>query len=456
MKRRLFSLVFIAGLTLISSAKVLACTCGSGGGAPCQEFWRADAVFAGTVVRSGKIDVDEGGFKHDMRLVRLTVDQPIRGMQSAEVDVVTGWGGGDCGYAFKLGQRYLVYAYREEGDKRLSTSICTRTRLIKEADDDFAFFRTLPTSNANGLVFGIVGKRNHEWKEGENWYKPVPDAELTIEGEGRQYQAQSNSDGKFRVENVVPGKYVVKLKLPPGLIRNALLKDEGATIVEDEIEVAAHGCAESEFYLESDTRVRGRVLDVNGNPVAKMQLNMRPADGNKTYTNPFLDAETDTDGYFEFKIVAPGAYWLGYHLLSGPFQEGQPYTRVYLPGVPSRALATVLTVKEGQSLSGLTLQMPPPLSQRTVNGLVVLPNGEPAPGASVYFGLSEEGEPSASSSTTTDEKGQFTLKLFEGLQYKVSAYRKGTGDKYYQTDYIEIPMTLDQPLRLVLPAQPRN
>jgi hypothetical protein len=117
-----------------------------------------------------------------------------------------GWGGGDCGYAFKLGQRYLVYAYREEGDKRLSTSICTRTRLIKEADDDFAFFRTLPTSNANGLVFGIVGKRNHEWKEGENWYKPVPDAELTIEGEGRQYQAQSNSDGKFRVENVVPGK----------------------------------------------------------------------------------------------------------------------------------------------------------------------------------------------------------------------------------------------------------
>jgi hypothetical protein len=456
MKRRLLSLVFIAGLTLLFSTKVLACTCGSGGGAPCQEFWRADAVFAGTVVRSGKINVGEGDLKHDMRLVRLTVDQPIRGMQSTEVDVITGWGGGDCGYGFKLGQRYLVYAYREEGDKRLSTSICTRTRLIKEADDDFAFFRTVPTSNANGLVFGMVGKRNHEWKEGENWYKPVPDAELTIEGEGRQYQAQTDSQGNFRVESVVPGKYLVKLKLPPGLIRNFLQKDEGATIVEDEIEVAAHGCAESEFILESDTRVRGRVLDVNGNPVAKMQLNMRPAPGNKGVTNSFGYAVTDTDGYFEFKIVAPGDYWLGYHLLSTPFQEGQPYTRVYLPGVPTRALATVLTVKEGQSLSGLTLQLPPPFSQRTVNGLVVWPDGQPAPGASVYVSLSEDGDPSAFSSTTTDEKGQFTVKLFEGLQFKVSAYRKGADGKQYQTEFIEIPLTADKPMRLVLPSQPLN
>jgi hypothetical protein len=456
MKPRLLSLLFIAGLIFICSTKALACSCAFGGGAPCQEFWRVDAVFAGTVVGSGKITVDEGELKHDMRLVRLTVDQPIRGMKAAEVDVVTGWGGGDCGYEFKIGQRYLVYAYRDEKDQRLSTSICTRTRLLTEADDDFAFIRSMPTSNANGLVFGTVGKRNHEWKEGEKWYKPVASVELTIEGEDRQYPAQTDSDGNFRVENVVPGKYVVKLKLPPGLIRNSLQKDEGATIVENEIEVPAHGCAETEFYLEADTRVRGRVLDVNGNPVAKMRLDMRGAPSDKQNLNTFLYAETDTEGYFEFKTVPPGNYWLGYHLLNSPLQEGLPYARTYLPGVPTKALATVITVKEGQSLSRLTLQLPPPLTQRTVNGLVVWPDGQPAPGASVFVSLNEEGAMSASSTTTTDDKGRFTLKLYEGLQYKVSAYVKSAGSKSSQTEYIEIPISVDQPLRLVLPPLPRD
>lgn len=456
MNTRLLSLIFIAGLIFISSAEVLACSCAFGGGAPCEEFWRADAVFAGTVVGGSRITVKEGEFKHEMRLVRLTVDQPIRGMQATEVDVLTGLGGGDCGYGFKIGQRYLVYAYRDEKDRRLSTSICSRTRLLSEADDDFAFFRSMPTSNANGLVFGVVGKRNYDWKEGEKWYKPVADAELTIEGDGRHYQAQSDSDGNWRVENVVPGKYVIKLKLPPGLIRNSLVKDEGATIVENEVEVAAHGCAQSEFYLEADTRVRGRVLDANGNPVAKIQLNMRTAGNDKRYSVGFLYAVTDDDGYFEFKIVPPRDYWLGYHILNTPLQEGFPYVRTYLPGVPTRALATVVTVKEGQSLSGLTLQMPAPLSQRTVNGLVVWPDGKPAPGASVYVSLAEEGDSSAFSSTTTDQEGRFTLKLYEGLPLKVSAYVKGAGSKYSQTEFIEIPMAVDRPLRLVLPPLPRE
>src|ERR1044071_3411278 len=106
MKPRLLSLIFIAGLMLICSAEILACSCAFGGGAPCQEFWRVDAVFSGTVVRSGRITVDEGSYKRDMRLLRMTVEQPVRGMQTAEVDIVTGWGGGDCGYEFQVGKRY--------------------------------------------------------------------------------------------------------------------------------------------------------------------------------------------------------------------------------------------------------------------------------------------------------------------------------------------------------------
>ena len=456
MKPRLLYLIFISGIIFILSSNALACSCHFGGSAPCQEFWRVDAVFAGTVVGSSQIYVDEGGYKHDMRLLRLTVDQPIRGMQAAEVEVLTGLGGGDCGYGFKMGQRYLVYAYREEKSKRLSTSICTRTRLLSEAEDDFAFIKALPTSSAQGLVFGMVGKRNHHWKEGDQWYLPVADAELEIEGEDAKYHAQSDAKGNFRVENVLPGKYTVKLKLPPGLIRNSLQKDAGATVVENEVEVAARGCAETGFYLDSDTRVRGRVIDAKGNPVANMRLEMRAAATDKGNINTFLSAATDSEGYFEFTTVPPGDYWLGYHLLNSGLQENQPYARTYLPGVTSKALATIVTVTEGELLSGLTLQMPEPLSQRTVTGVIVWSDGQPVNGASVYLSLMEEGAMSSFSSVQADAQGHFTLKLLEGLQYKVSAYRQVNGGKSAQSEYIDIPMAVEQPLRLVLPAQSRN
>ena len=456
MKSRFFYLTVIAGITFVFSSNVPACDCQFGGSAPCQEFWRVDAVFAGTVVGSGEINVDEGGYKHTMRLVRLTVDQPVRGMQSAEVDVLTGLGGGDCGYGFRMGQRYLVYAYREEKSKRLSTSICTRTRLLSEAEDDFAFIKALPASGAQGLVFGTVGKRNHHWKEGDQWYLPVADAQLEIEGEGAKYHSQSDAKGNFRVENVLPGKYTVKLKLPPGLIRNSLQKDAGATIVETEIEVAAGGCAETGFYLESDTRVRGRVVDAKGDPVANIRLEMRDTGKDQRNISTFLSASTDTEGNFEFTTVPPGDFWLGYHLLNSGLQENQPYGRTYLPGVSSKALATVVTVIEGQMLSGLTLQMPVPLSRRTVTGVIVWSDGQPVKGASVYLNLMEEGQMSSFSSTQADAQGQFTLTLLEGLQYKVSAYREGKGGKSAQSEYIDVPLVLEQPLRLVLPGQSRN
>jgi 5-hydroxyisourate hydrolase-like protein (transthyretin family) len=420
MTSRLVSLAFVAALVLVYSASGFACSC-AGSRPPCAEFWHVDAVFSGTVVGDGEINVGEGVLKREMRLVHLTVDQPMRGMQSAEVEVVTGWGGGDCGYRFRIGEHYLVYAYHDDKTKRLETSTCTRTRRLTEADEDLAFIRGLPASGANGLIYGNVGKRNYHWKEGDSWYLPVADAELTIEGKDSQYPARSDEKGNFRIENVLPGKYVVKLKLPAGLVRNSP-KDEGAAIVENEIEVAAQGCAQTEFYLESDTRVRGRVLDAKGNPIAKLRVEIRGAASDNSNINTFGSAITDADGYFEFKIVAPGEYRLGYHITSWATQEDQPYARTYLPGVATKAMASIVSVKEGEVLAGLALHMPRRLSQRAINGFIVWSDGQPVAGASVYVELSEEGEMSSFSPIQPDAEGRFTLKLYEGLQYKVGAF----------------------------------
>src|SRR5881409_1090518 len=90
------------------------------------------------VIISRTLTVKNGPYPQQMRAVRISLDQIFRGVEGGEVEVLTGFGGGDCGCGFKQAQQYLVYAYRSD-DGQLRTSICTRTKSISEADDDLAY-----------------------------------------------------------------------------------------------------------------------------------------------------------------------------------------------------------------------------------------------------------------------------------------------------------------------------
>lgn len=68
--------------------------------------------------------------------VTLTVERAWKGASdSATVTILTGRGGGDCGYLFMMGERYLVYASPTSVGLP-STTICQRTRAVSEAQLD--------------------------------------------------------------------------------------------------------------------------------------------------------------------------------------------------------------------------------------------------------------------------------------------------------------------------------
>jgi hypothetical protein len=367
MKRTAFLFPFAFLLLCCFAPESQACSCGFGGAAPCQEYWRTEAIFSGTIIGSSSIEVKYDSYKTTQRVLRVAIKQAFRGVDGGQIEVVSGWGGGDCGFEFKLGESYLIYASRSKADTRLHTSICTRTRALADAADDLAFIDSLPTADTGSLIFGQVVKRNYFWKEGEKYFKPVPDAELTIEGEGVQRELKADEHGEFRVKGLAPGTYKVLLKLPEGLLRNSYRKDEGARVVENEVTVAARGCAQTEFFLESDTRVSGRALDAAGQPVANLTLDLRGAPSNKDNINVFKRAQTDGEGRFEFKVIPPGDYLLGFRLLQSS-DPVMPYPRTYYPGVPSKAGARVVSVKEGATLDGIELFMPPRLAEYSVDG----------------------------------------------------------------------------------------
>jgi hypothetical protein len=124
---RLTSITIAAVLALafVAPGTALACKCAQPP-APKESLKQATAVFAGTVTKI------ERAPKHG-RLIHFAVSKTWKGVGKPTVTVTTGFGGGDCGYGFKKGVKYIVYCY---GKKQLSTNICTRTRPLAKAQQD--------------------------------------------------------------------------------------------------------------------------------------------------------------------------------------------------------------------------------------------------------------------------------------------------------------------------------
>ena len=105
---------------LISPSAASACSCVAD--APlCETYWKAGVVFSGVVSDISAVRLR--GEQHYRRRVRFRVEQTWRG--TAATEVYTGLGGGDCGFRFVRGERYLVFA--DIADGRAMTSICSST-----------------------------------------------------------------------------------------------------------------------------------------------------------------------------------------------------------------------------------------------------------------------------------------------------------------------------------------
>lgn len=79
------------------------------------------------------------------RVVTILVKRVYKGTAQGEVMVLTGTGTGDCGYDFRTGKEYLVFADTIEGGA-LFTSICSQTDLSDHSGPTIRFLRGEPPS----------------------------------------------------------------------------------------------------------------------------------------------------------------------------------------------------------------------------------------------------------------------------------------------------------------------
>jgi hypothetical protein len=127
--------ILILGLTLLSSATALPCSCASRPSVA-EALTKAKAVFVGRCV-SGKV-VTGRGFGGEITELNEFVFEVTKFWKGAnekkQLNVRTMMLEASCGYEFRTGMSYVVYCYAKGDD--LHTDICTRTRLVVRLDQD--------------------------------------------------------------------------------------------------------------------------------------------------------------------------------------------------------------------------------------------------------------------------------------------------------------------------------
>jgi hypothetical protein len=204
-----------------------------------------------------------------------------------EIEILTGYGGGDCGYQFEVGIEYVIYAYKNSAG-RLETGICMRTRPLAEAAEDVKYIREMSTAPEVGELRvrtafpGIPGQSG---------------ATIIAERQGQRDAVLANGAGEAVFNGLRPGEYTLHVA------------SDGDLADDPKVQLHAKGCLDVSLFRA--LRITGRVITRGGAPASRIGVQFRSTD------NKFGDGSsmvTDANGDYELRILRPGEYLLGVNL----------------------------------------------------------------------------------------------------------------------------------------------
>jgi len=379
-------LLFIALLICVHSPEqvrtfppALSCV-GRHQGPPCEEFWRADAVFIGTAKKVVTVPFASGSWvphwqEYQKLTATLTVEETFRGNVGSEITFERA----DCYYPFKQGETYLVYAFKGEGGKLdLATSV-TRTRPISEAGEDLAYIRGLPHAPEGGRIFGKVWNHISSFAlrvNNEPLYPSAPFSEVKIvaSGSGQNYETTTDAEGNFEFLGLPQGDYSLSVVLPNYLSGR-----------EEKVRLVDRACAPVRFSIQATGIIAGRVLDAKGQPLPSVPVSIFSADG---VTGEMIDrvkrgyvtsTTTNEHGQFRFERVPSGRYVIAVNLVkevTNVDERISNFPRTFYPGVTNFLNAGTVTLGNGQEKRDIELKVHTGASRPESNGRPLAPNTE--------------------------------------------------------------------------------
>ena len=409
-KPHLFALFF-----LLSAITVSACTCA--GMKTCEAYAHADAVFTGVVTKI-RIDTVPRQFPDTGisttpttggRVAQLSIDRAFLGIEGTEVEIFGT--ATTCDYDFQEGQKYLVYAYRMPDGKNFYTSLCSGTSPVSLATEAIAYLSHPNRTNEGAQLMGRISKTTYDAKHSRR-NMPSLATEIFLRSGDQRFRALTNSEGRFYFTGLPRGHYKIGGNLQVNFSSLQILAKEPQT--EWDIDIPGQGCVETWFEARPQGEISGEVDDAPED----LWVDISFADHPNTDTDGLESAKV-RDGKFKFSFLPAGVYIIGFSMNRGPSRD-YPYAEFYYPNGPFIQNAWGMPLREGERLTGLHLQSPRRVAERTLEGVAVWPDGRPAVDVPIQLLLRRTGWRDGNP-VTTDSQGRFAIVGMEGQTYRLSA-----------------------------------
>ena len=399
-------------LLLIFATRALPCSCGGTWPSVKQAWERAPFVFSGTVEVADP-DEDPRQTIFQEQSVRIRVDEAFKGV-SAGQKIELDEGANDCAGKFRTGQRAVFYLYQGDTPETYNDPPCTYTLgNAAPGGDDLLFLRGLPKSAKGTRLSGEVELYEDSAKEAFRRVGGVPNVSVRISGPGGlTYEKKTNADGAYEIYGLSPGRYSVNIAVPAGLrIAFPVITGSSPSGNDNTVELRKNDGVSIGFVLKADTRLSGRLLDSDGNPITGVCIDLEPIEGRGENGARFFNC-SKAGGFFQMEMMPSGKYWL---VARDEIKVDQTKSQstLYYPGVRDREEAKIISIEAGKFVEHLNLTLPANEKRYEITGRMQFEDGVPAPGAGVTFQSPQHGY---TETTQTSADGSFSMRLVAGMQ----------------------------------------
>jgi hypothetical protein len=244
-------------------------------------------------------------------LFEVRVIESFRGTEKAGeiIGVRTGFGGGDCGYTFKVGAKYLIDA--SKNDEVFLTGICSLTAPVEDSEVELRTLRRIAVGQRPPDLVGVL-MRGTETDDGET-VTPLPGVPVEAKriAGGSAQKTATDAFGSFTFERLPEGKHELILGLPTNL--SAAYTDSGI-LSEDQVPSiwiegrdADSAACHVRIVIEPSASISGVVQPTGSAPINGW-VNVDTVTPDDKPWNTVRTTIPESNGKFSLGHLKPGRY----------------------------------------------------------------------------------------------------------------------------------------------------